>query len=47
MDWLNSLFMVHSSIQTVVVVSAIIALGLALGKIKVMGISLGIAFVFL
>ena len=46
MDWLNSLFMVHSSIQTVVVVSAIIALGLALGKIKVMGISLGIAFVF-
>ena len=46
MDWFTSLFTVHSSIQTVVVVSVIIAAGLALGKIRVMGISLGIAFVF-
>ena len=46
MDWLTSLFTVHSSIQTVVIISVIIAAGLALGKIRVMGISLGIAFVF-
>ncbi|WP_028910738.1 putative transporter [Prevotella sp. AGR2160] len=46
MDWINSLFLSHSSIEAVVVVSLIIAVGLALGKIKVMGISLGIAFVF-
>ena len=46
MDWLNNLFNIHSSIQTIVVVSLIIAGGLAFGKIKVMGISLGISFVF-
>jgi len=46
MEWLEGLFSIHSSVQTVVVISLIIALGLALGKIKVMGISLGIAFVF-
>lgn len=46
MDWFTSLFTVHSSIQTVVIISLIIAAGLALGKIRVMGISLGIAFVF-
>lgn len=46
MDYLNSLFTVHSSVQTVVIVSLIIACGLALGKIKVKGISLGIAWVF-
>ena len=46
MDWFTSLFTVHSSIQTVVIISVIIAAGLALGKIRVMGISLGIAFVF-
>ena len=46
MDWLNNLFNIHSSIQTIVVVSLIIAGGLAFGKIKIMGISLGISFVF-
>ena len=46
MNWLDNLFTIHSSVQAVVVLSAIIALGLALGKIRVMGISLGIAFVF-
>lgn len=46
MDWVTSLFSIHSSVQTVIVISLIIALGLALGRIKVMGISLGIAFVF-
>ena len=46
MDWINNLFTVHSSIQTVVILSLIIACGLGIGKVKVMGISLGIAFVF-
>ncbi|MGI6242099.1 MAG: putative transporter [Prevotella sp.] len=46
MDWILSLFSTHSSIQTVIVISLIIALGLGLGRIKVMGVSLGIAFVF-
>ncbi|WP_315253085.1 putative transporter [Segatella oulorum] len=46
MDWLNNLFNIHSSIQTIVVVSLIIAGGLAFGKIKIMGVSLGISFVF-
>ena len=46
MDWINSLFTTRSSIQTVVVLSMIIACGLALGKLKVMGVSLSIAFVF-
>ena len=46
MDWVNNLFSVHSSIQTVVILSIIIAFGLAIGKVKIMGISLGIAFVF-
>lgn len=46
MNYIASLFTIHSSIQTVVIVSLIIAFGLALGKIKVKGISLGIAWVF-
>lgn len=46
MDWISSLFSVHSAVQTVIVISVVIALGLSLGKLRVMGISLGIAFVF-
>lgn len=46
MDYFSSLFTIHSSIQTVVIVSLIITVGLALGKVKVKGISLGIAWVF-
>ncbi len=46
MDWLNGLFDIHSALQAVMVISLICAVGLALGKIRVWGISLGIAFVF-
>lgn len=46
MNYFSSLLTIHSSIQTVVVVSLIITVGLALGKIKVKGISLGVAWVF-
>lgn len=46
MEWLNSLIDVPSAVQAVVVVSIICAIGLALGKVKFFGISLGVAFVF-
>lgn len=46
MDWISTLFCTHSAVQTVVLLSLIIAAGLALGKLHVRGISLGVAFVF-
>ena len=46
MDWLDGLFKIQSALQTVVVLSLICCIGLALGKIRIRGISLGIAFVF-
>ena len=46
MDWLRELFVDHSVIQAVVVVSLITAMGLVLGKVKILGISLGVTFVF-
>ena len=46
MEWLSGLLTAHSALQTVVVLSLICSVGLALGKIRVGGISLGIAFVF-
>lgn len=46
MEWLQSVFSDHTALQAVVVLSIIIASGLALGKIRVFGISLGVTFVF-
>ena len=46
MEWLNSIFLEHSVIQAVVIFSLISALGLALGKISICGVSLGVTFVF-
>lgn len=46
MEWLTSLFIEHSALQAVVVISLISAIGLGLGKIHIMGISLGVTFVF-
>lgn len=46
MEWLNSIFIEHSVIQAVVVIAMISALGLALGKISIYGVSLGVTFVF-
>ena len=46
MGWINGLFIVPSALQTVVVLSLICSLGLALGKVRIGGISLGVAFVF-
>ena len=46
MHWLEELFIQPSAIQTLLVLAVIAAAGLALGKIRIYGISLGITFVF-
>ncbi len=46
MNWFDTLFIDPSPLQAVVVISTICAVGSLLGKIKVRGLSLGIAFVF-
>lgn len=46
MEWLNSIFFEHSVIQAVVVLSLISSIGLALGRISIIGVSLGVTFVF-
>lgn len=46
MEWLQSIFCIHSPLQAVIVLAVIIALGLGLGKIHVFGISLGVTWVF-
>ena len=46
MEWLKELFVEHSALQAVVVVSLISTLGIGLGKIRFFGISLGTAFIF-
>ena len=46
MDWLNELFTEQTFMQAVMILSIICAAGLALGKIKIKGISLGVTFVF-
>lgn len=46
MNWIIELFTQHTFIQAVLVISAICAIGLALGKIKISGVSLGATFVF-
>ena len=46
MEWLSSLFIEHSALQAVIILSLISAIGLGLGKIHICGISLGVTFVF-
>ena len=46
MEWLSSLFLEHSALQAVVVLSLISAIGLGLGRVHFWGISLGVTFVF-
>ena len=46
MDWINLLLIEHSSLQAIVIVSLICAIGMALGKVEIAGISLGVTFVF-
>ena len=46
MNWLIELFTQPSSTQTILILSTICATGLILGKIRILGVSLGITFVF-
>ena len=46
MEWLKELFIEPTFIQAVLILSLISATGLALGKIKFFGVSLGVTFVF-
>ena len=46
MNWFNELFTQHTFMQAVMMLSIICAAGLALGRIKIKGISLGVTFVF-
>ena len=45
MDWLNELFWGDGVAHTILLFAAVIALGIALGKVKIFGVSLGITFV--
>lgn len=42
----ESLFLAHSATQAVVIVSLICAIGLIFGKVRLLGVSLGVTFVF-
>ena len=46
MDFLETLFVEHSSLQALAVLSLISAIGIMAGKIRFWGISLGVTFVF-
>lgn len=46
MNWFTELFTQQTFMQAVMVLSLICATGLALGKVKVLGVSLGVTFVF-
>lgn len=46
MTWFTDIFTAHSALQAVVVLSLIATVGVGLGKIRFLGISLGSAFIF-
>lgn len=46
MEWLLEIFSTPSSTQTIILISLVAALGLQLGKLRILNVSLGITFVF-
>ena len=46
MNWLQEAFLEPTMVQAVIIISLVSALGVYLGRIKIVGISLGITFVF-
>lgn len=46
MDWLTETIFEPSSVQSIIIISVVSAIGLQLGKLKILNISLGITFVF-
>ncbi|WP_078735939.1 putative transporter [Porphyromonas cangingivalis] len=45
MEWINNLFMGQGVAHSILLIAMTIALGMALGKIKIFGISLGVTFI--
>ena len=43
MDWINSLFIDHTPVQTCFLLSLIVSIGVFMGKVRIKGISLGVA----
>lgn len=46
MEWIDTVLFEHSAVQAVIVIAIIIAVGLAFGKLRLFGISLGVTCVF-
>ena len=46
MDWIIQIFTEHTFTQAALVLALICACGLAMGRIKIFGVSLGVTFVF-
>lgn len=46
MEWFSNIFTQPTSIQAIVIISLVAALGIELGKLKIFNISLGVTFVF-
>lgn len=46
MEWIDTLLVEHTALQAVVVIALICAAGMALGKVRIGGVSLGVTFVF-
>lgn len=46
MNWLTETIFEPSSVQSIIIISVVSAIGLQLGKLKILNISLGITFVF-
>ena len=46
MNWITEILTGNSPVHTIIALSLICALGLALGKVRLMGVSLGVSFVF-
>ena len=46
MEWLQNLIIEQSAVQAIVVIFLVCAIGLALGKVKIANVSLGVTFVF-
>jgi len=46
MDWLSETILEPSSVQSIIIISVVSAIGILLGKLKLLNVSLGITFVF-
>lgn len=46
MDWLKEILFDSSTIQSIIIISVVSAIGLQLGKLRILRISLGVTFVF-